>query len=186
MNGFSRMARRVRGSHGCRYGLVALGLLLCWGCASASSGSGFSERQQDQRNIQLTIRNENATPITVFVWWQGGRRVRLGDLSGVSTRTFTTAARDGGIWFEVEDQTTFTRRASSPARQLCPRRAGGPPRGHHRTGWVYPLRPTRSLTLEVALAPILSLACSTRGKSRKMEPNSSAIRGPEQAGGGTP
>ena len=109
MNGFSRMARRVRGSHGCRYGLVALGLLLCWGCASASSGSGFSERQQDQRNIQLTIRNENATPITVFVWWQGGRRVRLGDLSGVSTRTFTTAARDGGIWFEVEDQTTFTR-----------------------------------------------------------------------------
>ena len=65
--------------------------------------------EQDQRTIQLTIRNENATPITVFVWWQGGRRVRLGDLSGILTRTFTTAARDGGIWFEVEDQTTFTR-----------------------------------------------------------------------------
>ena len=109
MNGFSKMARRVRGLHRCRYGLVALGLILCWGCASTSSNSPFSQNQQDERTIQLTIRNENAVPITVFVWWQGGRRVRLGDLAGVSTRTFTTASRDSGIWFEVEDQTTFTR-----------------------------------------------------------------------------
>ncbi len=88
------------------------GLLLTSGCASSGSESGFSGSQPAGRDNQVTVINEDAVPITVYAWWDSGRRVRLGNLGGVSTRTFTMPSRGAGIWFEIEDQTTINSRRS--------------------------------------------------------------------------
>lgn len=95
-------------------GVVVCGLVLATGCASG--GASSSAVGGVEPTVQFTIRNESASPIEVFALWQSGRRTRLGSVLGVSTETFTTPLRAGGIWFEVED----TSRMSSAQRGRRP------------------------------------------------------------------
>ena len=100
-------------------GLVA-SLAILGGCASTSSPGAEAAGLGSEASLQLTIRNEAANPISVFVWWQSGRRVRLGDVAGVSSGTFTTPFQTGGIWFEIQDRLEMTSRRGRRPDQFLP------------------------------------------------------------------
>ena len=99
-------------------------LMLGSGCASGTPQYGASDGGQRERTNQVTVRNENAVPITVYALWEGGRRTRLGDLGGATTATFTTPNRGLGIRFEVEDRTAMSSRGFNRPNNYVPIRAG--------------------------------------------------------------
>ena len=79
--------------------LLFLSLGLVSGCASAGQANANSDAAADADDIvEMVVRNERPTSTTVFVWWENGSRVRLGELGGGATRTFTTRYRSDGVW----------------------------------------------------------------------------------------
>ena len=50
----------------------------------------------------------------MFVWWEGGARVRLGELGVGATRTFTTPLRDAAVWLSLDVLSQGTGRRDRP------------------------------------------------------------------------
>jgi tetratricopeptide (TPR) repeat protein len=76
---------------GTRLVLFALGALLMPHFAAA----------QDQE-VEMVVVNRTSEALSVFVWWEGGARVRLGELGASATRTFTTPLRDAAVWLSLD------------------------------------------------------------------------------------
>ena len=76
---------------GTRLVLFALGALLMPHFAAA----------QDQE-VEMNIRNRTTDAMTVFALWEGGRRVRLGELGANRTRSFTTPIRGQEVTLAVQ------------------------------------------------------------------------------------
>lgn len=81
--------------------LVLLGPLLLQGCAGNYGNNPF-QGSAGQNEIQVTIRNQNFSDASVYAIWRAGSRVRLGSVTGNSTRTFSTAWRGEVIRFEID------------------------------------------------------------------------------------
>lgn len=81
--------------------LLALCVILAAaGCAS-SGGPGI-EGDGTAGDLELVVINRSTDAVTVFALWQGGTRVRLGELRGGATRTFTTPYRGREFWLSVD------------------------------------------------------------------------------------
>ena len=97
---------------GTRLVLFALGALLMPHFAAA----------QDEE-VEMVVRNRTSEAITVFVWWEGGARVRLGELDVNATRTFTTPLREAAVWLSLDVLSQGTGRRDRP-ESYVPVRSG--------------------------------------------------------------
>ena len=88
---------------GARLALFALGALLIPHFAAA----------QDEE-VEMVVLNRTFEAITVFVWWEGGARVRLGELGPSATRTFTTPLRRPAVWLSLDVLSQGTGRGDRP------------------------------------------------------------------------
>ena len=52
--------------------------------------------------VEMVVLNETPNPVSVFVIWESGVRLRLGELGGHANRTFTTPLRDTGVWLQLD------------------------------------------------------------------------------------
>lgn len=73
--------------------LVIFGLSLTSGCASGGGGSTASDEVVPQGAVEMRIWNRSDRTIQIFARWGNAPRVRLGQLSGTSRRTYTSAVR---------------------------------------------------------------------------------------------
>ena len=53
------------------------------------------------RGVEMIVRNQQTSPVTVFAWWENGARVPLGEVGAGATRTFTAEYRDVGVVLSV-------------------------------------------------------------------------------------
>ena len=83
--------------------LFALGALLMPHFAAA----------QDEE-VEMVVLNRTSEALSVFVWWEGGARVRLGELGVGATRTFTTPLRDAAVWLSLDVLSQGTGRRDRP------------------------------------------------------------------------
>ena len=60
----------------------------------------FAAAQDEE--VEMVVLNRTPDVVTVFVWWQSGARIRLGELRGSTTRTFTTPLRDTELWLSLD------------------------------------------------------------------------------------
>ena len=88
---------------GTRLVLFALGALLMPHFAAA----------QDEE-VEMVVVNRTSEALSVFVWWEGGQRVRLGELGASATRTFTTPLRDPALWLSLDVLSQGTGRRDRP------------------------------------------------------------------------
>ncbi len=88
---------------GTRLVLFALGALLMPHFAAA----------QDEE-VEMVVLNRTSEAVSVFVWWEGGARVRLGELGASGTRTFTTPLRDPALWLSLDVLSQGTGRRDRP------------------------------------------------------------------------
>ena len=88
---------------GTRLVLFALGALLMPQFAAA----------QDEE-VEMVVLNRTSEALSVFVWWEGGARVRLGELGARATRTFTTPLRDAAVWLSLDVLSQGTGRRDRP------------------------------------------------------------------------
>jgi len=83
--------------------LVALSvILIAAGCASSSGRSLEGSGDGTAGEVELVVINRSTDAVTVFALWQGATRVRLGELRGGATRTFTTPYRGREFWLSVD------------------------------------------------------------------------------------
>lgn len=80
--------------------LLALSLLV-QGCAGNYGNNPF-QGEAGRNAIQVTVRNQNFSDASVWAIWRAGSRVRLGSVTGNSSRTFSTPWRGSVIQFEVD------------------------------------------------------------------------------------
>ena len=73
--------------------LIIVGVALASGCASGRQLNSTSDDVGSDAGVEFVVHNERLSNVTVFVQWEFGRSIRLGDLSGGRTRTFTTPWR---------------------------------------------------------------------------------------------
>ena len=97
---------------GTRLVLFALGALLMPHFAAA----------QDEE-VEMVVLNRTSEAVTVFVWWEGGARVRLGELGVNATRTFTTPLREAAVWLSLDVLSQGTGRRDRP-ESYVPVRSG--------------------------------------------------------------
>jgi len=71
------------------------------GCASSYRDNPFQGGSGEDQ-VQITIQNQNFNDATIWAEWGGGSRVRLGSVTGSSTRTFTTRYRSEVVRFEID------------------------------------------------------------------------------------
>ena len=83
--------------------LFALGALLMPQFAAA----------QDEE-VEMVVLNRTSEAVSVFVWWESGARVRLGELGVGATRTFTTPLRDAAVWLSLDVLSQGTGRRDRP------------------------------------------------------------------------
>ena len=88
---------------GTRLVLFALGALLMPHFAAA----------QDEE-VEMVVLNRTSEAVSVFVWWESGARVRLGELGASGTRTFTTPLRDPALWLSLDVLSQGTGRRDRP------------------------------------------------------------------------
>ena len=88
---------------GTRLVLFALGALLMPQFAAA----------QDEE-VEMVVLNRTSEAVSVFVWWESGARVRLGELGVGGTRTFTTPLRDAAVWLSLDVLSQGTGRMDRP------------------------------------------------------------------------
>ena len=88
---------------GTRLVLFALGALLMPQFAAA----------QDE-GVEMVVLNRTSEAVSVFVWWESGARVRLGELGARATRTFTTPLRDAAVWLSLDVLSQGTGRRDRP------------------------------------------------------------------------
>ena len=88
---------------GTRLALFALGALLIPHFAAA----------QDEE-VEMVVLNRTFEALSVFVWWESGARVRLGELGASATRTFTTPLRDAALWLSLDVLSQGTGRRDRP------------------------------------------------------------------------
>ena len=88
---------------GTRLVLFALGALLM---------PHFAAAQDEQ--VEMVVLNRTSEALSVFVWWEGGARVRLGELGASATRTFTTPLRDPALWLSLDVLSQGTGRRDRP------------------------------------------------------------------------
>ncbi len=50
----------------------------------------------------MIVLNRSTDPVTVFAWWEGGARVRLGELRGGHDRTFSAPYRGREVWLSLD------------------------------------------------------------------------------------
>lgn len=81
--------------------LLLLAPLLAQACAGSYGDNPF-QGGAGQTDVQVTIRNQNFSDASVWAVWRAGSRVRLGSVTGNSTRTFSTPWRGDVIQFEVD------------------------------------------------------------------------------------
>lgn len=81
--------------------LLLVPLLVLQGCAGNYSDNPF-QGGAGQNEIQVTVRNQNFSDASVWAIWRAGARVRLGSVTGNTSRTFSTAWRGDVIQFEVD------------------------------------------------------------------------------------
>lgn len=74
---------------------------LLQGCAGNYGNNPF-QGPAGRNEIQVTIRNQNFSDASVYAIWRAGARVRLGSVTGNSSRTFSTPWRGDVIQFEVD------------------------------------------------------------------------------------
>ena len=68
--------------------LLSIGVVV--GCASANT---TLDDVNSDAVVQMVVLNRTPHAVTAFVEWQGGARIRLGELPSGDTRTFTTPYR---------------------------------------------------------------------------------------------
>lgn len=85
-----------------RVGILAV--LLATGCAGATSQSDpFGSRSAaGPSSVDVTISNLNFNDATIHAIWEGGRRERVGRVTGNTTRTFTLEFRTDAVRFEID------------------------------------------------------------------------------------
>lgn len=85
------------------HALLALALLIA-ACASggpAQSGNPFQGGTSDQETVQVTVHNQNFKDATIWALWDG-TRIRVGDVTGNTSRAFTIRYRRDRVRFEVD------------------------------------------------------------------------------------
>ncbi len=82
------------------------------GGSKARSTAGSVDLELDQV-IEMIVRNQTNSPITVFAWWEGRRRVPLGEIPADATRTFAADYQSPGVVLSVD---VLSDRGLSPLR----------------------------------------------------------------------
>ena len=72
------------------------------GREDGDSASTASDDIGSDAVVEMIVRNQGSNAVTVFAWWEGGGRVRLGELGGGETRTFTARYRDRAVMLSVD------------------------------------------------------------------------------------
>ncbi len=83
--------------------LLLLSIGLVSGCASANHANTASDDIDSDEVVEMVVLNRTLNSVTVFAWWEGGARLRLGELRGLSNRTFTTRLWSRGVWLSVDE-----------------------------------------------------------------------------------
>ena len=78
-------------------------LLLTFGLASgcASASPAFNDRGSDGL-VEVLVRNQSNSAVTVFAWWENAGRVTLGEVGLFQERTFTARYRAPGLMLTVD------------------------------------------------------------------------------------
>lgn len=92
--------------------LLVLGLLS--GCASANSPF------ESDASLEMVVLNRTPNAATVFAWWVGGARIRLGEIGGNSNTTFKTPIRDAEVWMSLDVLSNRQVGRPTPPRTFIP------------------------------------------------------------------
>ena len=103
-------------------------LLLTFGLASgcASTSPAFNDRGSDGR-VEVIVRNQSNSAVTVSAWWENAGRVTLGEVGLFQERTFTARYQAPGLMLTVDvlANTRVRPRCDAPD-DLCSCQAGRP------------------------------------------------------------
>ena len=83
------------------------------GDGGLEAGSSPSSVELGANEVEMIVRNQTNSPITVFAWWEGGRRVPLGEIPADATRTFAADYQSPGVALSVD---VLSDRGLSPLR----------------------------------------------------------------------
>ena len=73
--------------------LSIVGVAVVSGCAAGGQANMPADTVSPESGVELVVRNETQSVTTVYVQWEGGRRIRLAELRGGANRTFVTPIR---------------------------------------------------------------------------------------------
>lgn len=129
-------------------GILLLAIGLVTGCASASQAEPASGDAGPDGAIELRVLNRTSGPVTVFVLWRDGPRVRLGELQRRGTRTFMTPYRGPEFFLSLDVLGSPSRGTTSGALAFSGREnslAGG----SNRQGRFIPVYPGERYEWEI-------------------------------------
>lgn len=93
---------------GPRTAATLLVLLIFSACGASERRNLFGSRVERMELIEITVDNTELRDRTVWAYWQGQMtRVRLGVVSGRSTRTFVTPWRSQAVKFVSSDRVEY-------------------------------------------------------------------------------